>query len=360
MYPKGPLRLMYSLYRYIFPEVKQELNKWKNQAALIPDPELRKQALSSIENKTFHCEGGCVYAAGNIPFKKPLITLIVAYQTISDYLDNLCDRSTTSTSDNFILLHQSMLDAVLLTPPNRNYYAFNKEKDDGGYLQNLVTTCQHEIQKLPNYEFVKEQVFFLAKLYCELQAHKHVNKNQREGLLLNWWKINQDKAPLLMWHEFAAATGSTLGVFHLFQMASEPTLSGERIHYIMEAYFPWICSLHILLDYLIDLEEDNLGGDLNFISYYQDQEEIQQRLTYIAREAHKQATLLPDSEFHHMIIDGLLGLYLSDGKVLRQPMVMNIAKQLIQSSSLRTRFFFWNSRGYRGKKAILQAPPTDQ
>jgi tetraprenyl-beta-curcumene synthase len=354
----GPIRLMYRLYRNIFPAVNIELEKWKRRAAQIPDPELRKQALASIESKTFHCEGGCVYAATRMESKEILIPLIVAYQTISDYLDNLCDRSTSNEAHNFEQLHQAMLDAVSLCPPSDHYYKYNNEKADGGYLKELVLTCQREIRKLPTYQRVKDQVNLLSRLYCDLQVHKHVKKELREQRLLCWWREHKGMAPDLMWHEFAAAAGSTLGIFHLFEVACSSRLMKQHVNNIMNSYFPWICSLHILLDYLIDLEEDNLGGDLNFISYYQNPEEIYLRLTFLANKARIHSSLLPDTTFHHIIIDGLLGLYLSDGKVLQQPVVSEIAKQLFKRSSLRVRFFFWNGRVYRGKKAVVQEPPS--
>ncbi|WCN36525.1 tetraprenyl-beta-curcumene synthase family protein [Aneurinibacillus uraniidurans] len=360
MYPKGPIRLMYRLYRHIFPAVKAEISRWRTQAEQIPDSELRRQALDSIKNKTFHCEGGCVYVSAEMERAPQLIRLIVAYQTISDYLDNLCDRSTSAEADNFTRLHQAMLDAVSGEHPRDvdYYYAYNAEKDDGGYLRDLVATCQAEIARLPQYALVRQYVIELASLYCDLQIHKHVTPEQRESRLFVWWQEKRHLAPLLEWQEFAAATGSTLGVFHLFQVASSHTLTAGRAQAIREAYFPWVCALHILLDYLIDLEEDQLGGDLNFISYYGNEQHIYRRLHYIVEQAQQHVEVLPDAKFHRMIIDGLLGLYLSDGKVRRQPMVRTVAHWMIRSGSLPAKFFFLNGRGYRGSKAILQAPPA--
>ena len=37
---------------------------------------------------------------------------------------------------------------------------------------------------------------------------------------------------------------------------------------IFQAMFPAVQELHIMLDYLIDLEEDIEEGELNFFSYY--------------------------------------------------------------------------------------------
>src|SRR5699024_12521302 len=96
--------------------VDRELYFWKKRAEAIPNDELRRQALSSIKSKRFHCQGGAVYALLAGYRWREAIRFMVAYQTISDYLDNLCDRGTSLKHADFLLLHQSMLYAV--TPSN--------------------------------------------------------------------------------------------------------------------------------------------------------------------------------------------------------------------------------------------------
>src|SRR5690606_22277894 len=107
-----------------------------------------------------------------------------------------------------------------------------------------------------SYTAVKPYVLDLVQLYCDLQVHKHIHPSLREQALLDWWQEHRHRCPDLAWQEFAAATGSTLGVFMLFMAASEPGLSEEEAAKIQAGYFPYICALHILLDYLIDQEED--------------------------------------------------------------------------------------------------------
>lgn len=53
--------LMLKIYLNVLPRVRKYLELWTKEAEQIPDFELRKQALSSIKNKTFHCEGGSIY-----------------------------------------------------------------------------------------------------------------------------------------------------------------------------------------------------------------------------------------------------------------------------------------------------------
>ncbi|WP_123041235.1 tetraprenyl-beta-curcumene synthase family protein [Cohnella candidum] len=339
-YPGGPVSLMSRVYKHILPGVRGELAEWRAAAQAIPDPELRKQALSSMETKQFHCEGGAVYAAVRLDMKDVLIPLIVALQTISDYLDNLCDRSTSLDADDFRLLHRSMLDAVTPEAPLTDYYALRQERDDGGYLHALVRKCHAAIAELPAYGRVQAHVKELVGLYGDLQVYKHIAKARREPELLAWWERHRSAYPELQWNEFAAATGSTLGMFMLFTAACDPELTPETATRIREAYFPSICGLHILLDYLIDQAEDREGGDLNFCSYFGSPEKLDERMLRMVRAARQAADRLPCPSFHRMIVEGLIALYLSDPKVKGQRDVRRTARLLMKGSPW-TRLFFW-------------------
>src|SRR5690554_992702 len=207
---------MSRVYNYVLPEVKLQLTEWREVIEKIPDEELRTQAIASITSKKFHCQGGAVYATANLDQRHILIPLIVAFQTISDYLDNLCDRSTSLDPQDFRQLHEAMLDAVNPSASLKDYYAFRDEQDDDGYLNKLVLRCQSCISMLPAYALVQPYVQELVSYYCDLQVYKHIRMDQRETELLRWWEQHNSKYNDLKWNEFAASTGSTLGVFMLF------------------------------------------------------------------------------------------------------------------------------------------------
>ncbi|WP_338556885.1 tetraprenyl-beta-curcumene synthase family protein [Paenibacillus sp. KS-LC4] len=342
---------MHRVYKYVLPEVEAQLAKLREMAEQIPDRELRTQALSSIANKKFHCQGGAVYAAANLEQRHILIPLIVALQTISDYLDNLCDRSTSLDADDFRLLHQSMLDAVNPAAPLRDYYAHRKERDDGGYLHHLVAVCQQQIALLPSYASVQRDVNELVSLYGDLQVYKHIRNDLREPKLLAWWEKHAQRYPHLQWNEFAAASGSTLGMFMLFLAASGDGLSSPDATAIKEIYFPHVCGLHIMLDYLIDQEEDQAGGDLNFCNYYGSIHLMAERIGTIVEWAREDVRHLPASRFHRLIIEGLLALYLSDPKVRAQKEVRSVTRKLMKNSPLTRLFFLINSVWIRKQQA---------
>jgi len=342
--PRCPVSLMWRYYRYILPDVRRQLAHWRRRAERIPDPELRRQAVASLSDKRFHCEGGAVYAAVNLDRRHVLIPLIVAFQTISDYLDNLCDRSSSLDGDDFRLLHRSMLDAVDPDAvPAADYYALHPEKDDGGYLRDLTAACRRAVGLLPSYAAVKPHVIRLVGLYADLQVYKHLPPDVRETALLEWWRRHRDDHPELLWQEFAAAAGSTLGVFMLFAAAADGSLADGEASRIVEAYFPYLCAEHILLDYLVDQQEDLEGGDLNFCDYYDDARHAAERIRLMADEAVRRAERLGEPKFHRMIVQGLLALYLSDPKAGRQPPVRKARRILMRGSPLMRLFFWANS-----------------
>ena len=322
------------------PDVRHYLGEWKGHAETIPDPELRRQALISIETKTFHCEGGSIYALLAGPHYDDAIRFIIAYQTISDYLDNLCDRSTSLDPNDFRALHESMPHALTPGVSGIPYYRHRREQSDGGYLEALVRTCQDVLERLPTYDIIAPALLELAGYYCELQVNKHVRVDERVNRLQTWYESHKDHLPEMSWFEFAACAGSTLGIFCLVAYAFRKECSSELVRQVKDAYFPWVQGLHILLDYLVDQEEDRVGGDLNFCSYYQNQQQMTERLKHFYRQAELSISRLPNAKFHHMINRGLISMYLADRKVDRQKDVKKVARKLISLGGLMTIFFF--------------------
>ncbi|MDH7578935.1 MAG: tetraprenyl-beta-curcumene synthase family protein [Bacillota bacterium] len=301
----------------VFPEVDRELERWRRRLGEAGDPELRRQGRASIEKKRFHAQGGSVYALYGGPARE-LIPFFVAFQTISDYLDNLCDRAGCFDAAAFRQLHTAYTDALDPAGGPGDYYGLYPYRDDGGYLAALVAECRDVLRRLPSYGAVQNDALRLARLYSDLQTFKHTHLERREELLRDWFADHAAACPELNWWEFAAAAGSTLGIFALCAAAARPGLTPSEARLLTAGYFPWICGLHILLDYFIDQAEDRAGGDLNFVFYYPDGAACRERLTLFLRRALEKAAHLPDPLFHLTVVRGLPAFYLSDPKVPAQ------------------------------------------
>nr|WP_281279557.1 tetraprenyl-beta-curcumene synthase family protein [Aquibacillus sediminis] len=349
--PKTSPILMSYVYSKVFPRVKKELDYWIQQARRIENPELKTQALASITEKKFHCQGGSVYSILAKKRWPDAIRFIVAYQTISDYLDNLCDRSTSLDPKDFRMLHQAMEDA--LTPNNevKNYYKYRQEQDDGGYLAALVKTCQNSLSTLEHYSAIQKQLLQLERLYSDLQVHKHVVEQERIPRLKAWFNSFKSQWTMsLHWYEFSASSGSTLGIFCLVSYAMGGKMTEQLAEDICKSYFPYMQGLHILLDYYIDQQEDLNEGDLNFCNYYVNNDQLIERFIYFIDQTKKQIQRLPNKHFHEMIYNGLVGLYLADPKVRRLDSGGKVTKVLLQASGRRSSFFHLNAKAYNKLK----------
>lgn len=329
--PNQPSRFLYRLFRTVLPKARSALSYWTAMAQRIPDAELRRQALASLTDKRFHADGGCVFAAATDRTQaEQVVEVVVALQTISDYLDNLCDRTDVLDELDFWQLHHAMRDAVHPDALHHDYYALRGRCDDGGYLDALVSTCQARLAEISHYPLIAPHVEWFVERYCELQQIKHIVPDDRHARLKAWAEEYQSEFPGIEWWEFAAATGSTLGMFALITtaltMGSEPSENGGQI---ASEYFPWICGLHILLDYVIDVDEDRREGDFNFVLCYDDPSYAVSRLQQFARQGLASAKRLgKHSAIHQHVVMGLLGMYLSDKKAGQQP-IARAARRLV-------------------------------
>jgi tetraprenyl-beta-curcumene synthase len=349
--PIASLTLMVPFISRIFPLVKRELAIWEKYAQQYAGPELSSQALASIRDKKFHCLGGNIYSLYPGVDAPALVRLITALQTISDYLDNLCDRAGIIDEAAFRQLHLAMTDALDPASQIQDYYQHYPFRKDGGYLEKLVQTCQEEVARLPAYAIVKPYVLKLATLYSHLQIYKHLDPALREEKLRLWIEPQLLDYPQISVWEFAAATGSTLGIFSLCAAAAKPALQEREAQQIFTAYFPWICGLHILQDYLIDQAEDVAGGDLNFTTYYHNEQEMTDRLIYWLHKALEYAYSAPYPHFTATIVHGLPAMYLSDPKAA-QPSQKAVTAAILKAASLQTRLLYQLCRLLRRIKSL--------
>lgn len=338
---------MAKTYMAVLPCARRCLNEWRERADRIPDSELRRQALASIATKTFHCEGGAISSLLAGDRMNDAVRFIVAYQTISDYLDNLCDRSTSLEAEDFRSLHESMRHALTPGAQMCNYYRHRKQQDDGGYLPRLVSTCQGVLETVSSYREMSSYLHRLADYYCDLQVLKHIEVEQRIPSLKAWFASHEAVYPGMSWYEFAASTGSTLGIFCLVSYGMSHDLSMPMAAKVTQGYFPWVQGLHILLDYFVDQDEDRVEGDLNFCYYYENDHQLVQRLSHFVRKADESVATLPHASFHRMINRGLLGIYLADRKVGGQRNVKHMARKIGRAGGLSAFFFYINGWLYR-------------
>lgn len=317
----GP-RGLSSMARFLIgvvPRAARELAAIRARAATIPAPALREQALASIDAKAFHVHGGCILATF-LPASAAAryVRMVAALETIYDYLDNLCDRLPGVPQHAYGTLHEALLDALDDRRVPADYYADGPAGDDGGYLAALVAAVRAELPRLPHYGPVRDALVRIARYYVQLQTLKHGDAEHREAVCSAWYAEHAEAFPGLYWWEFAAACGSSLPVFALLYLASQPRLDARAIDATIAAYFPNVSAVHILLDYFIDQAEDREHRELNFVACYPSSAVAVERVGRLVRVTSERVGALADGEWHTFVLRAMCLFYLTHPKVYEQ------------------------------------------
>lgn len=332
--------LISTFFKSYRPKTKQLLELYKHQAEQITDPILRKEAIASLEAKSFHCYGASFYASLVLPEKQmDYLKFMTAYQTMCDYLDNLVDQTKVINETNFRRLHQALLDVFKVNDPISNYYQYQTQQLDGGYLVGLVRMCRKCLHEIPHYHQYATWLLKLATLYVDLQVYKHLHPNEREIKLKQLAATQKRLRGDLTWYEFSAACGSTLGIFSMVAYGMGQQKYHVPPEIIFNSHFTYVQQLHIMMDYLIDLNEDIRDGELNFFSYYNSYDEGLESILSMYQKAQCSVESLPEVSFHQTINDGLFALYLAEG-IKKEPKLKSVQKRLLKPLGFRGRFLY--------------------
>lgn len=309
----------------VFPHVRRELSRWRERAAEIPDPVLRRLALQA-QGKQGNVEGAAAFAAfAPRAERAALARAVVAFQSAFDYLDVLAEQPQGDPVAGARSLHEALLDALDpatsgLTPegPQSDYYARSPQCEDGGYLAELVDTCATALAKLPSYPSVAAAARRAAERIVEFQS-LNLSESQGDHDAFERWaralspaeRSHTSAETDLLWWETAGGGGSPLCVYALIAAAAEPAVPTRDVEAIEDAYFPWIGGLHSLLDHLVDRSCDAALGQRSLIDYYSSPEDAAARMQALAERAMRAAQAIPQGRRHAIILTGMAGFYLS-------------------------------------------------
>jgi tetraprenyl-beta-curcumene synthase len=359
----------------VFPRVNRELSHWRDRAREIGDPVLRQLALDA-QRKRGNMEGAAAFATF-APHQRraTVVRALVAFQSAYNYLDLLAEQPRAEPIAGARALHEALLHALdptrsvatdsLSTPLDPaarqpDYYAHYPQRDDNGYLAELVDTCRTALAKLPSYPAVADAARRAAERVIEFQT---LNLSESQGdhdAFARWAHTETPGGTELRWWETAAAGGSSLGIYALIAAASDPLLDPDEIDAIGSAYFPWIGALHSLLDHLVDRTEDAAVGQRSLIDYYTSPEEAAVRMRVLAERAVRAAGALPRGDRHSIVLAGMAGYYLSDPQA-STPEILPIAQNVREAiGALATpTLLVFKARRFAGRKHAQPAESAE-
>lgn len=301
---------LFAAQRYwiaVFPSARREIRRWQRRATTITDSGLRTLALETLETKWGNLEGAAVFAVFAPSAKRLTVTrAALTWQAIYDFADTLAEQPCRDRAANAHDLHSSLFVAVTPGAPHEHYYAHYLHHDDCGYMAALVDASRSALLALPRYGTVLDLVQRNAQRIVQYQT-----LIARPCDFAAWASAVTPPDTNLRWWETGAACGSSMGIFALIAAAADPTLNRREATEIEHAYFPWIGSLHTLLDSLVDRPEDLLTGQHNLVEHYGSPEATAKRMRAVALEAARHARALPDGTNHALILAGMSSLYLA-------------------------------------------------
>ena len=330
-------RQLYALTRamvragtWAWPATSRELGHWRERATLIPDPSIRKEALRSIDQKRDNALGAALFCVLPARREPHLLTLLVAYQTLWDFLDNLSEHIASLGIEDENQLHNALIAALSPDTAASEYNAVGFWLPGGGYLDDLVTTCQRCCLNLPSYKHVQVLVRDGVR-QCAIQDVNHLSDEQVRVHGLKTWATQL--GPLhekLSWFETAAASSAFLP-HPLLALAAEPDCTTLQTSQVSAAYFPWMSLANTMLDSYTDLAYDENAGDHSYVSYYDTKGIAGERLCEIVRTLMLGMAGLPNRDRHILMAASMVAMYLSAETHRRSPRSARITRRIAAS-----------------------------
>jgi hypothetical protein len=266
----------------VLPGVRKELKRWRKLAEASLDPDRRRRALWSLDEKRSNVEAVAVFATlAPLRDRRAVLRAIVPLQLAIDYRDTLEE--------------------------------LGEAEGAGGdsYLTALEAGWMREVGALVGYSAVAPVLSAAVDRCAEGQRRTHsAAAGERSGL--QGWAEGLEGAGSYRWWELAAGASSSVAAHALIAAAADPAISPKAAAAIDAAYNPSIGALTVLLDDLVDREADRAAGEHNYLAYYGSPAEAAERLGSIAGDATDLIAAVPRNGRHRAILAGVIGFYLSD------------------------------------------------
>jgi tetraprenyl-beta-curcumene synthase len=301
--------------------VSREVSRWREQAAAIPNPELRADALAALGRKRGSIDGAALFWILPDQRSTHLLKVLVAYEVLADYLDCVNERGAQRGAENGRQLHLALVEALEPDAEISDYYRYHSSSEDGGYARALVLTCRSCCEQLPSYESMKPFLMSAAGHSGVLGLNHELDAARRDEALRQW-AADQTPAPSeRRWYERSAGSSAWVTVLAMLALAAEPRcavggyLQNDEVSRTYQAYARWIAPVGAMLDSFADIAEDAASGEHSYIAHYPSMDVAVERIGHLVRESRREIRALPAGARHSVLLSSMIAFFLSKDSV---------------------------------------------
>ncbi|MDF2986047.1 MAG: hypothetical protein K0R50_1557 [Eubacterium sp.] len=327
--------------KIIYPIVEKRLKEYRAYSKRIIKLSIKSNAREALEKNRFDMAVSSICAFYPNVDMAAAADVMFSFQAIVQYLNTICNRSSSCTEPFLKVIFSSLKDALNLRADEfEKYFTFFPSKDDDGYLSILVEKCRQKVRLLPSYDIVRDHLSACLALYIDLQITKFSSDdNAKEVNLMKWSSIHGQKYPDLSNWEFCMAIDSSLEIQLLLALATEPELSHEKAETLNNSFFPWVCCIQKILEGYINYNDDMSSGDINYDFYYENLKEYENRIIFFLNKAVSMKAAYP--KHIRATVKLLLSIYITHPKA-EEGMNRITGKALLKAGG-RGMFFYTNS-----------------
>jgi tetraprenyl-beta-curcumene synthase len=334
--------------------VANEVDLWRRRAAVIPDAEIREDALAALARKRPHLDGAALFWILPNHRNQRLLRLLVTYELILEFLDNMNERAAYAGLANGRQLHLALIEALNPDAPISDYYRHQPWQNDGGYLRALVEACREYCMSLASYSRVRDLAIREATRTQVLAFNHDPDPARRDSALRRWVEQEFPGETQASWFELSGAATAPLTIHMLFALAAEPRCDDRDISDACAAYFPGLSLIATMLDSYVDKAHDVQSNCHSYIAHYPTSELATRRICELIAQSLHEVRRLRNGRRHVVIAACMVAMYLSNDGA-REPGCRQASEEMIRAGGVFTRLLLPILRVWRMAYALRSA-----
>lgn len=324
--------------------VRDELRGWRARAQAIPDPVIRRDAIAAHDEKRVLVDGAALFWTLPRRRRPELLRLLVAFQTLANYLDNASERAAAA-GDVGPGTASVLVAALDLDRSSSVHRPLRVGRDDGGYLAALGAACRAGCATLPGYGTARELLLCQAARARSLDIEHEPDPGRRLKRMREFAATEYGTVTDTTCCESVAGSSSLLTTIAVLAVASDENATHRELRATVDAYRS-AAIVSALLDNYVDQLDDAASGAHNYLDYYPSSAVAVQRLATLIDRMLRQLGTLENAERHLVIACSMTAMFLSSDSA-RSVVLAQDTKRLSESSGTLTRALIPVLRAWR-------------